>query len=198
MKFSQAKTQHFINKFNIIIIFFLLLFQSSYGQTDSTTKSRRIQNNSIYIELIGNGIPSFYTLNYERVFFFKKGYYIAGRIGAGYSKFMGTRLGTTPIILVNQYYQFSNCFLLEASFGWGYKWEYFDDYYDDPYDMEPNLVATHFLTGTIGFRYQGKKGFLLRIGFTPHYNFSENYYANDVQLLGGFSVGYSFPIKKQR
>lgn len=192
MIFNWTKTSHMIIKINIFITLFFLLFQSSFGQTDSTTKFRRIQNNSIYIELIGNGIPSFYTLNYERVFFSKKGYYIAGRIGAGYSKFLGAGLATTPIILVNQYYQFSNCFLLEASLGWGYKWEYFDDHYDDPYDMEPNLVATNFLTGVIGFRYQGKKGLLLRIGFTPHYNFSENFYANDVQLLGGFSMGYSF------
>lgn len=46
----------------------------------------------------------------------------------------------------------------------------------------------------IGYRYTGKKGLLLRAGFTPVIDFSTNFFSNRFPLnpFGGISIGYRF------
>lgn len=80
--------------------------------------------------------------------------------------------------------------------GGGYKWRYFDDYCNDPNDFQSNLEDSYYLTGTIGFRYQSKMGFLVRIGFTPHYNFANYFAYHNLQAFAGLGIGYSFKYKK--
>ena len=194
----------------LLFIFVFLLICCSGQKPDTLnlkiniTEHRKIPNNSIYLELAGQGL--LVSLNYERIFFHGGDFYISGRMGFGYVPPKITTLSLP--LLVNGMYQVSNGFLFELGIGFNPTYTFWPDYYSSGglfsggAFYESGSFIDPLITGFAGIRIQKKKGFLFRLGFTPLIELTKNMenrtiykqfgIKNSFLPWVGMSLGYSF------
>lgn len=141
-----------------------------------------IAPNSIYLELLGNGI--IYSINYDRMFSENVG----GRIGFTYFPAVSAIFTSTEDIFVVPL--LLNVFVgdgdsrLELGAGIVYAQATLSTIFSDQKEDASGMAETI----TIGYRYQERTGGLVfRIGFTPFFRFGEGF-----MPFGGVSVGTSF------
>ncbi len=137
--------------------------------TKTNNSYRRIPTQSFYLELAGH--LNVISLNYEKMIIHKERFYITGRIGAGYTPPTINTIGI--LALVNGLYQVSDVFLLEIGFGVNTTFTFWQDYTSEGVAFSRNTInesgffVDPLLTCFAGIRFQKKKGFLFRFGFTP-------------------------------
>lgn len=168
-----------------LLICFMLLY-GAYSASYTQAQDSRTAKNTLYLELLGNGI--FYSVNYEHFLSDQ----LAARAGISYSTLTSETSGQTqkegnfftfPLML--NYLVGKGSSHLEL--GGGLSIITFSET-----NPESNLLdfisgTTVLVTGTVGYRYQQPDGgFVFRIGFTPLTNF------NVVAPWGGLSLGYAF------
>lgn len=172
-----------------LITIHILIVLVSPGQEPSHLSDYRIPNNSIYFEIFGNSL--LYSFNYERNIFETKRFGLSARVGAGYADI--------SFAVPERDYVFP--LTISALFR-GYKRLYFelgggitfkrDGSSEDDY---PNLHWTYesnsYFTSNLGIRYQGKKGFLFRTGYTPFLDLKEDF-VHRWRNGFGISLGFSF------
>ncbi|MFA5781139.1 MAG: hypothetical protein WC868_02600 [Bacteroidales bacterium] len=152
-----------------------------------TLQNIRIPKNSFYIELLGNSL--YYSLNYERIIFNTNRFYFSGRIGACYLPVKIDDKRFVFPLLINGILHYNK--RLHFEFGIGVTFFSLREFNYNYYPSSPNYVFYEnmlAIVANIGLRYQGQKGFLFRLGFTPLYSIK------GPRLLpwGGISFGYSF------
>ena len=165
-------------------IFFFILIYFSFccainGQNNNDSEMKEIRKNSIYFEILGNGV--LYSINYDRILPIKNKLSMFIRIGG------------------NEYHGESNdelSFNLIGATG---------ILFGGPKHLfETSVGYTHFMNETDrlivftgGYRFQGSKGLLIRT--TPMYIYNaeketeqpdEDSFGNSIYF--GLSVGYSF------
>ncbi len=181
----------------LALIPFILWFGFINAQ-DEPDEEKYINRNGVYVEFGGNGgdhgfigfldmnIPAMITINYERIVPINKKKNVAFRLGAGYM----------PNNWTNYAFPFEVSYLFGAKshvFEMGIGLSYLASFKNN--SSSEALV----LFGRIGYRYRGKKGLLLRAGFTPVVDFDRAFFDGrifDVSfangLFAGISIGYSF------
>jgi hypothetical protein len=149
-----------------------------------------IQRNSFYYELFGNGM-SMLSLNYEYSVNCSRNLNCGARIGYGFKIEPYTDFYAVPFELMLSFSKNKRHFL-EMGLGL-------------TYTKRPDITfpenTTYFL-GRIGYRYQSKSGFLLRIGpntLSIVSKLSSPFQSMDppIAIFGGISIGYSFQNKKK-
>ena len=203
------------NKLLPVFLFFIVLCCSGQqpdtvdlswpiGEVKPIQVHREIPGTSIYLDIGGH--LSLGSLNYERILFHSRDFYLSARIGAGY---IPPTINTVSLIgLVNGIYQISDVFCLEMGIGVADTYTFWKGYYNESGTDSDTIYhpAGSFidpiLTGFAGIRVQKKKGFLFRFGFTPLIeltNIIENRMVyKQVQATDSFipwigmSFGYSF------
>jgi hypothetical protein len=167
-------------------------------------KHKRIPGNSVYIELAGH--LNVVSINYEKVFYKVRDFYLTGRVGLGYIPPTVNTL-TVPV-LANGIYRVSDVLFLELGFGLSVTYTFWSDITtrEEPYTLSTVPVSGHFmdilLAGHAGIRVQKKNGFLFRFGFTPLYELTDILENRTVYMQlditeaflpwVGMSFGYSF------
>jgi hypothetical protein len=171
----------FIPAFALSIIF-------CYSQEKPDTLPRVYPYNSIYLELGGNSIY-FGSLNYERILLHRKFYYLSvrGGIGGGYIPIPPPESMISFPLLINSIFQLNRGSAIELGTGVSWMLVGTEEGESSNLGIWETGGDAPVPTGTIGYRYQAKKGFLLRVNFTPFTNFKEIFY------FFGISFGYSFP-----
>ena len=203
-----------MKKILILIIFIFQLICCS-GQKPDTVDLRRISkehrkipNNSIFFELGGQAM--LVSIDYERIIFHGSDFYMSGRTGIGCVP--GTISTLSLPLLFNGMYQVSNGFLFELGLGFNLTYTFYPDYYSSDGFLSGNTFHKSgrffdpLITGVVGFRVQGKKGFLFRLGFTPFIELTKNIENRTIyKQVGtknsflpwvGMSFGYCFKVKK--
>jgi len=161
------------------------------GQEPDHLSDYKIPNNSIYLEIFGSSL--LYSFNYERNIFENENFGLSARVGAGYADLSFSQ--------PERDYVFP--FTISMLFP-GYKRLYFevgsgltlkrdgkaeDEHADWMYE------SNWYFTTNLGLRYQGKKGFLFRAGYTPFLDLqkdSAREWWNGFGISLGFSFGKSF------
>lgn len=157
-----------------------------YGQKKDTANIYRLPHNSIYIE--GLGVTFLYSINYERVFNVKR-FFISPRIGWSYFKIIEDQTFFTPL-LCNFGVRCYKGLYVEMGAGVNLIISKPPAYHHPAH----NIYVSHLGAANIGIRFQGKRGLLLRAGFTPLIM----YYKWDGWTLlpmAGISFGWSFGRK---
>ncbi|RLD55559.1 MAG: hypothetical protein DRJ05_12770 [Bacteroidetes bacterium] len=146
------------------------------------------KRNSVYMEFYGNSGINF-TLNYERLFIGVNNNY-AIRTGFGYSPGGNFYNISVPIEFVNVFGKKRHHIEL------GVGATYYSHIVNSNGNSDGNktiIFTTILVIPRLGYRFTGKKGLLIRIGYTPVLQLP---YLDDFdqpfQLFGGISVGYSF------
>jgi hypothetical protein len=145
------------------------------------------KRNSVYLEFYGNSGLSF-TLNYERLFVGVNNIY-AIRTGFGYFPGEDFYNISVPIEFVIVFGKKRHHIELGAGA------TYYANVVNTKDGIEGNeeVFSSVLLIPRIGYRFTGKKGLLIRIGYTPVLQLP---YLDDFdqpfQLFGGASIGYSF------
>ena len=159
----------------ILIPCLFYLITNLHAQHDTAIDSswHDIRRNTAYLEFLGNGV--IFSFNYDRLFPLKEKLALFGRIGVG--EYHGEDLDglnfnlvVAPGILCGVRKHF-----FESSIAYTYMTAYPD-----------NLVAL-----TIGYRFQGLRGFVARV--TPMYIYNTakiDSFGNTVWF--GFSLGWAF------
>lgn len=158
--------------------------------TDSNNVHRK---HSFYYELFGNGF-SYLSINYEYSVKCSKNLKFGARIGYGFKTEPYTDFNTIPFELMISYSKNKRHFL-EMGLGLTQARER-DKVFND-------IRKTTYYFGRLGYRFQSKGGFLLRIGFTPLGITPKlsspltNPMDPPIALFGGIAIGYSFQNKKK-
>ena len=160
-----------MKKIGLLILLFPFLCQ---GQKRMGIE-KNVKRDAIYIEALGNGGYTL-TLNYEKLNRKKE---IGYRVGFGYLDY-DVPIISIPFELIML--KSINIHSIEASIGATYMRETDSGYKSFVY------------FGRLGYRYSGTKGLLVRIGFTPAFDYTRDRFldSNLFQLFGGISIGYSF------
>jgi hypothetical protein len=174
-------------KLLLLIPVFLLVSLFGYSQDTLEVTPRVYQKNSIYFELFGNALI-YGSLNYERIVLHRKFFYLSVRAGIGGGYIPKATVFSFPL-MVNTIFQVHKGGSVELGTGATMMFMGIEDGEANELGIWENGNAP-IPTGTIGYRYQAKKGFLLRVNFTPFTNFEEFFY------FVGISFGYSFNGKK--
>jgi hypothetical protein len=171
------KESNFKNMFGRAAFIFCIFFI-----TTTCSAQKLPAPNSIYLELLGNGI--IYSINYDRMF----NENVGGRIGFTYFPAVSAIFTSTKDIFVIPV--MLNTFVgtgdskLELGAGFVYAQATLSTIFSDQEEDASGMAGTI----TIGYRYQERTGGLLfRIGFTPFFKFN-----GEFMLYGGVSVGTSF------
>ncbi len=159
----------------------LLVFIILFSQVSNVLSQEQKANNSVYIELGGNGL--YYSVNYERILLRTGFANYALRGGMSFFKMNTNRnIFSWP---------------LELNVIFGQKKSHIE--FAPGYTLihESELGENHFgsiLFLRIGYRYQkSTKGFIFRVGFTPYTDFLIDFWDTpQLSLWGGISVGYAF------
>ena len=173
-------------KYFLFIFALIATSQLCYSQKQPDTIPRVYPNNSIYLELGGNAIL-YGSLNYERILLHRKFFYLSARGGIGGGYIPKASILAFPV-LINSIFQFHKGSAVELGVGASMMFVGAEEGEAGELDFWQKGNAP-IPTGTIGYRFQGKRGFLLRVNFTPFTNFKEFFY------FFGISFGYSFPHK---
>jgi hypothetical protein len=164
-----------------IAILFLSLSISAQSRQEDFEK-RAVKKNTVYAELLGNAGYGLYSVNYDRLFPFKRSGGFTLRVGASY-RGQGYTLLSFPVMagLVtgknSGHFEFAGGAVLHS---------------------EPAISAVLAApTATIGYRYQPPEGGpFFKVGYTPvFYNINESQYSW-VRIIFwadcGLSFGYTF------
>jgi hypothetical protein len=160
----------------IILITWIIYPHKNLAQTE-------ISNNSIYLELLGNGVA--YSINYDRMI----SEYVGARIGLSYIPEHETffdKVGDTFIVpaLIN-YFVGKGSSKLELGAGIIYIGGDKNTHYIGFFSPKRNSAIRG--TATFGYRHQSADGgFVFRIGFTPFFGFGQ------FIPFGGISFGFCF------
>ena len=171
-------------KFLIVIAFSILSITHAICQDSLISPKKCFQKNSFFFEVAGSGL-AYISINYERVFFHKKLFYLSGRTGFGFFGFLSIKkLISVPVTLCG-ILQISN--VIAAEIGIGGTYAYIEQEGDDYYSNGEYLYNQYVIpVGIIGIRLQKAKGFLFRATFTPVFTYEKVYPGF------GLSLGYSF------
>jgi hypothetical protein len=172
------------------------------GANKEDTSASRLLNNSIFIEILGNG--RYPSLNYERILFNKKKFYFSCRIGFSYYYsqrydywLLRTHKYDVPF-LVNGLFMVKRHFTIETGIGMTQQYYYYND--DHNGIVSRSTYLTTWLTATIGARLQVRH-FMIGIAFTPLVNVTEGYMTvfdswersgYGIDPMFGLKIGYSF------
>jgi hypothetical protein len=170
-----------------ILVFNLMLISFLVSGREETYNINQIRQNSVYFEFFGTGAYTI-SLNYERIF---KGFNNFGmRAGFGYLPPSGIydnnrRYCSIPLELIWLIFKGQHHLELGAGIS------IISDESKDAHDIHLDYIL---YVPRIGYRYNGKKGLMVRAGFTPVIDPSRNLYTNRFPLnpYGGVSIGYSF------
>ncbi len=185
---------HFL-KHTILFVLVVLSGFSANAQEEDYTAPRPARDyevnpskNLAYIELGGNA--GFFSLNYERIYFYKEKLKMSVRGGFA-PNFNGIYI-EQAYVLENNFILFKNPHHLE--FGVGVTMQ-------RRYNERPNQTDVYFWENILfsvwrcGYRYQKKDdGFFLRAGITPAVmsNDALGFHPGYFTFWGGVSVGISF------
>lgn len=155
---------------------------------ESDSNINKGKHNSVYIELLGNGIAP--SINYERITANMK-VNVGVRVGFGFSPENEYKaLYTFPFEIVLVLFG-SKKHHIEFGGGISYylevkKSEYYHD--DEKHNDDSILIFPR-----IGYRFTGNKGLLIRVGYSPVLELPalENF-EKPFSPWGGISIGYSF------
>ena len=146
-------------------------------------QSARTDHNSVYLELLGNGV--FFSINYDRMF----SQSIGGRVGFSYAELDDEdgegNVFVTFVPVVANYLVGKGKHKLEIGLGALVVFASRDFFGFGGTSAVDNSGV--FGTGTFGYRLQPPDGgFVFRAGFTPIFS------AKKLSLWGGLSFGYAF------
>lgn len=163
------------------LLLLLSVLVAALGFT-TPTAAQSYSQNSVYVELLGNGI--FYSVNYDRRF----SNHFSGR--AGFMVINGQseqptddQIGVAILPVTGNYLAGSGSHRLELGAGllFGVAGGDLEEY------GTVSGAGVAGVTTTFGYRYQPLDGgFLFRVGLTPFYSDGRP------QLWGGLSLGYAF------
>lgn len=157
----------------------IIMSGSSYNDSSYTFY---FPKNSIFIEILGCG--GLYSINFERLVFWKRRNALSMRVGGGMYPWLQATRWAFPV-LVNYRFALSKSVSLEAGLGGSYIHE------SQFLQSSANEHDMLYLNGTIGFSFLIGKHFLIKTAFTPSISTS---YFNPMPLSGGLSLGYSFGL----
>ena len=185
---------HFFRHFLLLVIL-VLASLSIKAQTEEYTMPHTPRNfetnpskNLLYIELGGNA--GLYSLNYERVYFYKEKLKMGLR--GGFALNLNGIYVEQAYLLEHNFILFKNPHHLELGLGISLQRRY---------NEKPNSTNTYFWenllfsTWRCGYRYQKQDdGFFLRAGILPIVMSHDalGFHPDYFQLWGGVSVGMSF------
>jgi hypothetical protein len=143
--------------------------------------------NANYIEILGNG--DLFSINFDRILFYRKQFKISGRVGAGV---MPNGIYFEPSAMIeNNYIFFDGNHHLEV--GPGFSWFRRNN---PKCDDKSTYAWENIFFGMmrIGYRLQKQEeGFFMRIGATPiFYRKTDCVTDNSIRFWGGVAVGMSF------
>ncbi|MFQ5675784.1 MAG: hypothetical protein ACE5G1_07815 [bacterium] len=143
-------------------------------------QSARTDHNSVYLELLGNGV--FFSINYDRMFSES----LCGRVGFSYAELddeKGDNVFVTFVPVVANYLVGKGKHKLELGLGALFIFAA-RDFDETDTDVDKSGILG---TATVGYRFQPLNGgFVFRVGFTPI--FADDGFAP----WGGLSFGYGF------
>lgn len=189
-----------MKKYLIAVIVGAMVCNASCIAQDST---RALSKNAVYLELGGNGVG--YSLSFERMIYQKDNLHLCARVGSGIAPrdfFNGRELSRVlfPLVEVNILSGKRNDFF-ETGIGYTYDSRRHSDYtYTKAEGFIYHVYYYNYFFLRLGYRYQGKKGFMLRLAATPVLymepeNTGTEWNRNGklrIAPWGGLSFGYSF------
>lgn len=137
---------------------------------------------AVFIELLGNG--SWYSLNYDRVFYHRKRNALTWRAGLAYWPYSNgmIKTGTTVYVGEFNYLRGKAPHFLESGIGLTHWWIF---------GLDNDKYIRNYLLARIGYRYQKPGGgFFFRVGATPGIYLERNIDRNYI-LWGGLSFGFT-------
>ena len=173
----------------ILIIALILTVLLCPGQEPGHFSDYRISNNSIYFEIFGNSL--LYSFNYERNIFEKDRFSLSARVGAGYAdiSFAAPERDYVFPCTISALFRGYKRLYFEVGPGLTFKR---DGKAEDEYPHKDWIYESNsYFTTNLGLRYQGKKGFLFRIGYTPFLDLKEDFVHGWWNGFG-ISLGFSF------
>ena len=170
-------------KMILLLFVFVPIASSSQFYSDVDNFKR----NSVYLEFLGNGGASF-TINYERILINGNDKF-AVRSGFGY--FPESYYYTIAVPL--EFIVIFGSKLHHIELGGGITYYATIDNEIDPHDNQRDVFTSILVIPRLGYRFTGKKGLLIRIGYTPVLQLPYlSEFDQPFQLFGGLSLGYSF------
>lgn len=172
----------------LFISFLNLNAQDDYALKPPRDYDKKPARNSGYIELGGNA--GFYSLNFERIYYYKEKIKISGRFG--FSPQMHGYYFEQVYVLENNFIFLKNPHHVEIGVG-----ETLQRRYNEKCNTQDEYFWENlwWSLARIGYRYQKQDdGFFLKIGITPitlqknACEFNPTYF----QLWAGISIGMSF------
>lgn len=179
------------NSFLILLLFCfskVLFCQQDYALKPARDYTKKPAKNAAYVELGGNA--GFYSLNFERTYFYRERFKMAARLG--FSPQPHGHYFEQVYIIENNFIFFKNPHHIEVGIG---------ETIQRRYNERCNTVNDYFWENLwwsivrIGYRYQKQDdGIFCKIALTPimmqknDCEFNPNYF----QLWAGFSIGMSF------
>lgn len=149
--------------------------------------------NSIHAEILGHGI--IYSINYERNIIAKEKVFLSPSIGF---TSIGREATGIPVMML-AFFGGPNSSL---ETGLGYTGFYRQEQYLNYGLWNKRAYFEHYATGRLGYRYESAKGFLLKVAFTPLFQFKSTIPWHEVYApgdrpskfipSGGISFGKSF------
>jgi hypothetical protein len=170
---TTTNIRRIVMKLLIVLFTIVTLYCPAIAQSPTSP-------NSIYLELLGNGL--FYSVNYDRMFTESFG----ARVGIGFVQATEASLTTIPIMA---HYLFgSGSSKLEIGFGACMllqpEWSGISFIGSEDKEARGSQILG---TATLGYRYQRTDGgFVFRAGVTPIFG------VIGFKLIGGLSFGYGF------
>jgi len=169
----------------------LLLIGSALG-ANAQQDYERVQKNTFYLELVGNGV--LYSLNYDRILVDQQNWQVSGRIGGMYIPGLDyNKRQMIGLPLEVSYLRGRNKHYLEV--GLGFTTTY------GTYRLGESRIKDLALMGVarVGYRHQKREGGLFyKVGFTPVYGVvynsrSEYKSVGDkfMSPLFGLAIGYT-------
>lgn len=165
-------------KFLFAIIIFQFFFILAQAQEEGV-EPKPYKKQAIYMEVGGNGFASV-SMNYER--FFSPENDFGFRFGFGFLQYENKDYYSIPVESIFKFG--SEKHKIETGVGVTY-------YIEAVYGSDGGSII---FVGRIGYSYNGDKGLLIRVGFTPMYEPSEKFFNtnNTINPFGGLSIGNAF------
>jgi hypothetical protein len=176
----------------LFLVFLLTPLFYTFGMNVNDTI--KVKRNTVYLEGFGNG--GLYSLNYDRILYYRPKLKVSSR--AGFGIISGFDFISFPVE-VNLIRGDENCLELglSASYIKGLqKGTIFEPDFDN--FVGDYISSSIYGSLRIGYRYQRKEGgFTFRIGFTPLIKFHEfnrlpKQLVKNQPVWGGISFGYAF------
>jgi hypothetical protein len=175
---------------SLMVIFCMAFSSNIFAQTDAVAKdvTKNKSQTTVYFEILGTG--GLYSINAEERWQVSKSGQFGVRIGFTKYRyeFWGAVDKTSVPVLLSYSVSLDHANQHFLEFGAGANFSDLRGYYSGSLDFfKDNRDFVNGLyvipTGSLGYRYQGPKGLMLKAAITPSLQHSG---------LGGVSVGYTF------